>query len=307
MENFTLSPSMFMLNFGQLSTVKYIYCVIALVSYSLILLLNGAVIAMVVQHKSLQEPMYIFISVLCLNGLYGSTALFPSLLVNLLQKNPSISYLACLVQAFCIHMYGCCEMTVLGSMAYDRYVSICNPLRYSSIMTLSMVFKIVLGAWLFPVALIGSHIMLTARLPLCGNNILKIYCDNWSVVRLSCVDTMVNNIYGIFITMVILGGMSLLIFCSYLKIIRICMKSSKDTKEKALQTCTPHLITITNFLIDTLFEILLYRFEPTHLPYELRVIMSLQFLVVAPILNPLIYGLKMKGIMYKVREHLSAK
>ncbi|XP_069828907.1 olfactory receptor 52D1-like [Dendropsophus ebraccatus] len=307
MENITFSPSVLTLNFGELTAVKYLYWVLAFIGYILIIFLNGVVIGTVGYHKSLQEPMYIFISVLCMNGLFGSSALFPSLLVNLLQKNPSISYTACLVQIFCIHTYGSCEMTILASMAYDRYVSICDPLHYNRIMTPSIVLKLVLGAWLYPSTLVSILIILTARLPLCGTNIVKMYCENSAVMRLSCVDTSVNNVYGLVITVAVLGLPFLLIFYSYLRIIRVCMKSTKDTKEKALQTCTPHLITIVNFLIDTFFEILLYRFPPTNLPSELRVFMSLQFLVVPPILNPVIYGFKMRAMKSKVKQLLLGK
>ncbi|KAG8541551.1 hypothetical protein GDO81_028728 [Engystomops pustulosus] len=307
MENITFTPSVLMLNFGELTSLKYLYCILVLIGYILIVILNGMVIITVAQHKSLQEPMYIFISVLCINALYGSSAFYPSLLVNLLRNIQSISYPACLIQIFCIHSYGVCEISILACMAYDRYVSICNPLRYNKIMNSSTVFKLVLVSWLYPIIIIGGVVGLTARLPLCDNNILKFYCDNWSVVRLSCVDTTINNIYGLGITAVGLGLIPLMIFYSYIKILRACIKSSVEVKEKALQTCTPHLITLTNFLIDTLFEILIHRFAPAKLPYELRVIMSLQFLVVPPILNPLIYGLKMKEIKKKVKELMLAK
>ncbi|XP_069828908.1 olfactory receptor 52Z1P-like [Dendropsophus ebraccatus] len=307
MENFTFSPSVLTLNFGELTPVKYLYWVLAFIGYILIIFLNGVVTSTVWYHKSLQEPMYIFISVMCMNGLYGSSAFFPNLLINLLQKNPSISYIACLVQAFCIHTYGSYEMTILASMAYDRYVSICNPLRYNRIMTMSTVLKMLLGAWLYPTVLNSILIILVARLPLCGTNILKIYCENLVVMRLSCVDTSVNNVYGLVVTVPNVGLPSLMIFYSYVRIIRVCMKSSKDTKEKALQTCTPHLITIVNFYTDTLFEILSFRLPPTNLPSEVKVFTSLQFMVVPPILNPVIYGLKLRAIKAKVKQLLLGK
>ncbi|KAG8538523.1 hypothetical protein GDO81_022487 [Engystomops pustulosus] len=307
MENITFSSSVLMLNFGELTSIKYLYCVFVLFGYILIVLLNGVVVIAVVQHKSLHEPMYIFISVLCVNGVYGSSAFYPSLLIHLLQKKPSIFYFACLTQVFCLHSYCAYEMTILASMAYDRYVSICNPLRYNRIMTPSTVVKVVIGAWLYPTPLLVILIILTIELPLCGNNILKFYCDNWSVVKLSCVDTSVNNIYGLLLVVVIIGSTAMLIFYSYFRILIVCMRSSKNVQEKALQTCTPHLITIANFLVDTLFEILLHRFTATRMPEELRIIMSLQFVVVPPILNPFIYGLKMKKIKSKVKELLSGK
>ncbi|KAM4045554.1 olfactory receptor 52D1-like [Anomaloglossus baeobatrachus] len=301
MENKTLfHPPYLTLNFGQICSEKYIYSSIVMFGYLLIIALNAAVISSIALHKSLHEPLYIFIAVLCINGLYGSSSFFPGLFYNLLQETQTISYVACMVQIFCIHTYGSIEMTILTAMAYDRYVSICNPLRYNTIMTSSTIFKLIAGALLCPNFLVGVLVMLTVRLPLCQTEILKIYCDNWSVVRLSCADTTINNIYGLFIAYWIMGVAFVSIFYSYIKIFRVCVKSSKEVRDKALQTCTPHLITFVNFILDISFEILLFRFVPSKLPYELRVIMSLQFLVIPPILNPVIYGLKMKEIKSRI-------
>ncbi|KAM3936249.1 olfactory receptor 52D1-like [Leptodactylus fuscus] len=308
MENKTFfHPPYLTLNFADISSGRYIYCSLAVLTYILIIVLNVAVISTIALHKNLHEPMYMFISALCINGLYGSTAFYPGLFYNLLQDHQTISYVGCLVQIFCIHTYGSFEMTILLIMAYDRYVSICNPLRYNTIMTLSTVFKLIAGAWAYPNIVFGVHIILTVRLPLCQIEILKIYCDNWSVVRLSCIDTTVNNIFGLFVATLLLGVPFFPIVYSYSRIFRICVKSSKAVREKALQTCSPHIITLLNFMVDSYFEILLYRFVPSKLPYELRVITSLQFLVIPPLLNPFIYGMKMKEIKARLLEPFQKK
>ncbi|XP_073524976.1 olfactory receptor 52D1-like [Phyllobates terribilis] len=301
MENSTyLHPSTLFLGFGEMAVTRYIYSVIALSVYMTILLFNCSVITTVVLHKSLQEPMYFFISILCINGLYGSSSFFPSLFVNLFFKINVISYIGCITQVFCIHTYLGCEMTILTVMAYDRYVCICNPLRYNNIMSLTSVAKLVVLAWMYTVVLVSIHIVLTIRLPLCDRVILKIYCDNWSIVRLSCVDTTVNNGFGLFIASTFIALMPVLIICSYIQIIKACVRSSKDFRAKALQTCTPHLIIITNYASNLLFELLMYRFIPTEFPFELRMVMSVQLLVGPPIINPLIYGLKMKEIRIRI-------
>ncbi|XP_056415333.1 olfactory receptor 52D1-like [Hyla sarda] len=300
-------PSLLTLNFGPMTDIKYIYSAITLLGFLIIVLSNCAVISAVALHRSLQEPMYIFISVLCLNGLYGSFAFFPNLFVNLISKTQTISYTGCITQVFCIHTYMGAELAILSVMAYDRYLCICNPLRYPTIMTLTMVQKLVVSAWLYIICLFTVHSALTIRLPLCDSFILKIYCDNWSVVRFLCIDTTVNNIYGFFITALVIVLLPVLIFISYIEIIIVCVQATKDFRAKSLQTCTPHLVIITNFVVNVLFEILLHRFSPTNLPYEVRTVMSLQFLVVPPILNPLIYGLKTKKIRVKMLKLLSPK
>ncbi|KAM9319752.1 olfactory receptor 52D1-like [Gastrophryne carolinensis] len=302
MENVTtFHPSLLTLNFGPLTSARYLYATIVLFGYLLILTFSGAVItASLTLHNIKNDPLYIFLSALCLNGVYGGSAFFPSLFVNLLQKTQMISYIGCLAQVFCVHTYGSFEYTILTAMAYDRYVFIGNPLRYHSIMTSSKVLKLVLGALVYSCMWVGTNLILTIRLPLCSSQILKIYCDNFSVVRLSCANTTVNNIFGLIATTAAVGPTSLLIFYSYASIFKVCRRFSREVKSKALQTCSPHLIVLANFMISTLFEVLLHRTDPTTLPYELRILMTLQFLVVSPILNPLIYGLKVKEIKEKI-------
>ncbi|KAM5180472.1 olfactory receptor 52D1-like [Mantella aurantiaca] len=305
MENSThSSPLVLSLTFGTISDFNYLYGAISLVGFLMIIFSNLTVISTVYFNQSLHEPMYVFISALCANGLYGSASLFPCLMGNLFYKTQTISYAACITQIFCIYSYASCEMTILIVMAYDRYVCICNPLRYVVMVTLPKAFRMVIGAWLYSFTSIAFHVMLTTRLPLCDNVILKIYCDNWSVVRLSCIDTTANNVYGVFITVILLGTMPLLVVLSYAKILRVCAKS-KDVRSKAVQTCFPQLISISIFVTDCLFEIILYRLGPTQVPYGLRVTMSLQSLVVPPFVNPLLYGIKMKAIKVKILQSLS--
>ncbi|KAM9319753.1 olfactory receptor 6K3-like [Gastrophryne carolinensis] len=297
----TLNPSVMTLNFGPLTSFRYLYATIVLSGYMLILTLSGAVIiASSSLYKRKKDPLYSFVSVLCFNGVYGSSALFPSLFGNLLQKTQTISHIGCLVQAICLHTYGGNEYIILTIMAYDRYVFICNPLRYHNIMTSSTVLKLISGTYVYSYTCIGTTLLLTSRLPLCSSRILKIYCDNYSMVKLSCVATTMNDILGLLSMIATIVPTSLLVFCSYVLILKVCMKFSRDVRGKAFQTCSPHLIVFTNFVIGSLFELLIYRFNPTQLPYELRVIMSLQFIVVTPILNPLIYGLKVKEIKSKI-------
>lgn len=302
MENGTFfHPSVMKLSFGDITSMRYFYCVIVLFGYILSLVFNGMVIVIIAVNRSLHKPMYSFICALCFNGIYGSSSFLPGLFINLLQKTQTTSYTFCLVQVFWVHTYGSNEMTILAAMAYDRYVCICNPLRYHNIITLSTVFKLIGVAFLQPIIVFGIQFILTIRLPLCSSEILKIYCDNWSVVRLSCVDTTVNSFYGIFVMTTMLGVIPLFIFYTYVQIFRVCLRSSKEVKDKAFQTCSPHLISIANFITDALFELLLYRFVPANLPYGLRVMMSVQTLVVPPVLNPLIYGVKMKKIRTKIK------
>ncbi|XP_041437269.1 olfactory receptor 6N2 [Xenopus laevis] len=300
MPNSTYShPSVLELSFGLLTALKYLYGTIVLLLFLMIAVSSSTVITTIALHRTLHEPMYIFIAALCINGLYGSICFFPALFVNLVSQTQTISYIGCLIQIFGIHTYIGGEIGVLAAMAFDRYLCICNPLRYNSLMTFSTMFKLIGAAWLYIIILISIHVILTIRLPLCSSVIQKIYCDNWSVVTLSCIDTTLNNIFGLLITSVtvLLAGC---IGISYMKILIVCMKSSKNVRAKALQTCTPHLISLNYFGADILCEILLLRFPVNAMPYQLKIIISVQAFVFAPLLNPLMYGLKMREIRVKI-------
>ncbi|KAE8628123.1 hypothetical protein XENTR_v10007338 [Xenopus tropicalis] len=302
MANATYSqPTVLALSFGELTAVKYLYGAIVFLIFLMIVASSSAVIGTIILHRSLHEPMYMFIAALCMNGLYGGICFFPALFVNLLSQIQTVSYIGCLIQVFGIHSYYGCEITVLAVMAFDRYVCICNPLRYHSLMTSGTVLKLIGAAWLSLIIPITIHVILTIRLPLCSSVIQKIYCDNWSVVRLSCIDTTLNNVFGLLLTSVtglLPGG----IFISYLKILRVCMKSSKDFRAKALQTCTPHLVSLLYFAVDIFCDLLLLRFPINSMPYHLKIIISVQAFVFAPLLNPLMYGLKLREIRVKIGQ-----
>ncbi|KAE8628116.1 hypothetical protein XENTR_v10007331 [Xenopus tropicalis] len=293
-------PAFFTLGYGQLTSIRYFYCLLVSVGFLLNVVPNSLIIVAVIIHKTLHEPVYIFISALCLNGILESVYFYPGIFAALFYKVQTISYSFCLLQAFLVHLYGCFEMTTLTAMAFDRYVCICNPLRYNNIMLLSNVYKILAGSWTYSIVAFGTHVLLTYRLPLCGSEILKIYCDNWSIVRLSCIDTTINNIYGLFIVSTFVCLLLMLIMYSYIEILRVCARSSQAVIAKALQTCTPQLITTFNLITASGFDIFLYRYIPTIVPYEFRLFMSLEFLVVSPILNAFVYGLKMSELRAKI-------
>ncbi|XP_061072363.1 olfactory receptor 52D1-like [Conger conger] len=266
-------------------------------------MLNVFLISTVSLDRKLHKPMYFFMVNLGVNGLYGSLGLIPMLLMNILSDTHEISHSACLVQIFCLHTYGVCEYTTLAVMAYDRYVSICNPLWYSRIMSPVKVCTYIAGVWLFTVCKTSATIVLTAQLPLCDVRIHKLYCDNFSLVNLACTDTTLNNIYGLVSLFLSVGPQLSLIVYSYGKIIKISLKASTNSRTKAFQTCTPHLISLANFSIACTFEVLQSRFDMRKVPRTFRLIVSVYFLVFTPLLNPIIYGVRsdiIRGSMLKI-------
>ncbi|XP_028429880.1 olfactory receptor 11A1-like [Perca flavescens] len=275
---------------------KYLFFMIIMCFYAVIICANLLLIVVICMNRSLHEPMYLFLCSLFVNELYGSTGLFPFLLVQILSDIHTVSVPFCFLQIFCLHSYGAVEFWTLAIMSYDRYLAICYPLQYNTCMTSNNVTVLIALTWLFPFFATAVPIFLSSSLQLCGNIINKVYCDNYYVVKLACSDTRVNNIYGLInLCLVVFGPLSLIIY-TYVKILKVCFCGSKQTRQKALSTCTPHLASILNFSFGSFFEILQSRFDMSSVPMMVRIFLSLYFLTCQPIFNPLMYGLQMSKI-----------
>ncbi|XP_064159317.1 olfactory receptor 8I2-like [Anguilla rostrata] len=291
--------------FNETVSSKQTYFFLTLLVYLFTVLVNLTLITTIILEKTLHEPMLIFLCNLCVNGIFGASTFYPKILVDLSSDLSVTSYEACLAQIFVIYSYVFCEFTTLAMMAYDRYVAICKPLNYHSIITPQRVMKLLLFTWLLSICESVIVVALVARLPLCGFNIEKIYCTAWAVVKLSCVDTTINNVYGS-ILMCFHILQAVLILISYVNIIKVSVRSPED-RSKFMQTCLPHLITLTNFLIALVFDIMYARYGPTSRLQALRNFMSLEYLIVPPLLNPLIYGLRLNQIRRRIFRICSQK
>uniref|UniRef100_A0A3P8V293 Olfactory receptor n=1 Tax=Cynoglossus semilaevis TaxID=244447 RepID=A0A3P8V293_CYNSE len=272
---------------------KYLVFVSLLCLYVLIIVSNLLLIVVICMNRSLHEPMYLFLCSLFVNELYGATGLFPLLLIQVLSNVHVVYFPFCFLQIYCLYSYVCVGYLNLTAMSYDRYHAICHPLQYNTHMTTKRVAALVALTWLFPLLTIVVLISLTLRLHLCGNIIHKVYCDNFSVVKLSCSDTRINNIYGLLYTLVSIGIPLVLILVTYVKIFKVCFSGSKQTRQKALSTCSPHLASLINFSFGVCFEVLQSRFDMSNVPNILRVFLSSYFLTCQPLFNPLMYGLKL--------------
>nr|XP_046260319.1 olfactory receptor 2K2-like [Scatophagus argus] len=262
--------------------------------YSVILLVNGALIVIIVLEEKLHEPMYIFLCNLCINSLYGTSAFYPKFLFDLLSNSHVISYAGCLLQIFVIYSYASTEFSILALMAYDRYVAICRPLEYHSVMTKQKVVFLVCFSRLVPLLCITTIIIMTSRLELCGSHIEKLYCENWSVLKLSCKSIAVNNVVG-FIIIFFYFGHDIFIVCSYVQLVKSALKS-REGRRKFMQTCVPHLLCLLNVTVALLFDLMYTRYGSSSVSQSLKNFMAIEFLMIPPILNPIIYGLKLTQI-----------
>ncbi|XP_035532768.1 olfactory receptor 11A1-like [Morone saxatilis] len=288
----------------EIHKYRYLYFVIMFTAYTLIICSNSTIVCLIWINQNLHEPMYIFIAALLINSLLYSTAFYPKLLFDVLSEKQIISYSACVFQWFSYYSLDCSEFLLLAAMSYDRYVSICKPLQYATIMKKRTVYILLVLSWLVPVCQLAVPAVLNANKKLCNFNFKGIICNS-TVNKLHCVSSRALNIYGLIVFSNAVVLPVLFILFTYTKIFIISHRSCREVRRKAAQTCLPHLIVLINFSCLAAYDVLLLRLE-TDFTQTVRLIMTLQKISYHPLFNPIIYGLKMKEI-YKHLKRLFCK
>ncbi|XP_071774234.2 olfactory receptor 8G17-like [Centroberyx gerrardi] len=297
MENYTYNSFTLQLEGIKVTEVSmYPVFLFFFFSYLFIMFANVGIVVLVCIDKSLHQPMYLLFCNLPLNDILGNSIMVPRLLTDILVP-PSerlISYYECVVQAFTSHMFGTTSHTVLMIMAFDRYVAICNPLRYTTIMSDKMVLKLTVSAWGVAFVLVAILLGLTIRLKRCRTLIANPYCDNASLFKLSCESVFINNIYGLTFTVVLFTASIGSMVLTYAKITTVCLTSkNKSLNSKALKTCSTHLFVYLIMFSCGFLVIILHRF-PLYSDY--RKLSSILFHIIPGSLNPIIYGVQSKEI-----------
>lgn len=299
MINATTLSSFSLLGLNDLTTKqRVIVFSFTLLCYCAIFLVNGALIFIILLDEKLHEPMYIFLCNLCINSLYGTTGFYPKFLYDLLTDSHVISYIGCLLQIFVIYSYAATDFSILALMAYDRYVAICRPLEYHAVMTKHRIVLLQCLSRLVPLFCHVVILVMTSRLKLCGLHIEKIYCENWSILKLSCDSITTNNIMG-FIFISFYFGHDLFIMFSYAYLVKSAI-NSREGRRKFMQTCVPHLLCLINVSAALLFDLMYARYGSASVPQTVKNFMAVYFLILPPLFNPIIYGFKLT----KVRNSL---
>ncbi|XP_005807750.2 olfactory receptor 151-like [Xiphophorus maculatus] len=275
---------------------------LTLLCYCVIWLVNLTIVVTIIMDKNLHEPMYIFLCNLCINGLYGTAGFYPKFLHDLLSTRHLISVPGCFLQGFMIHSSVCAELSLLALMAYDRYVAICRPLVYHSMMNTKRVGVYVFFAWITPFFLMFISTGTTVTSRFCGSHIPKIYCINLLISKLACSASIAQVVFPAF-NYTFYVGHAVFIVWTYFFLIKSC-KASKENRSKFMQTCLPHLLTLMNFVGSVLFDLLYVRFGSKDLSENVQNFMAMEFLVIPPIINPLIYGLRLTQLRKRIAHFL---
>ncbi|XP_035459807.1 olfactory receptor 13C2-like [Scophthalmus maximus] len=281
---------------------RYLYFMIMLFAYILIICCNATIVCLIVIHLNLHEPMYIFIAALLLNSVLLSTVIYPKLLIDFLSEKQIISYSACLFQCFLYYSLSSSEFLLLSVMAYDRYVSICKPMEYPTIMRRTTVGILLVVAWILPACHTAVAVVWNSYNRLCTFALKGIFCNN-SVNHLYCVTSRALSIYGIFVLVNSVFFPMFFILFTYTKILIISFRSG-EVRKKAAQTCMPHLLVLINYSCLVTYNVIIVRLE-SDFPKVARFVMTMQIIIYNPIFNPIIYGLKMKEISKHLKRLLS--
>uniref|UniRef100_A0A8C6H0T6 Olfactory receptor n=1 Tax=Mus spicilegus TaxID=10103 RepID=A0A8C6H0T6_MUSSI len=299
-KNQTKVTEFYFSDFPQLEDGGLLLFILLLCVYLFIVVGNAVIFLAVQLDVRLHNPMYTFISIFSFLEICYTTVTIPQMLYNLVSKEKTISFIGCLLQMYFFHSFGITEGLVLTIMAIDRYVAICNPLRYAIIITPKLCTQLSTGSFTLGFLMLLPEIVWMSTLPFCGpNQIHQLFCDLEPVLLLACTDTSMILVEDVIHAISILSCVSI-ISLSYLRIITVVLKiPSGESRQKAFSTCTAH---ITIFVLFFGSVALMYlRFSVTFQPLLEKVI-ALMFAVLAPFFNPIIYSLRNKDMKDAIKK-----
>ncbi|XP_066485444.1 olfactory receptor 10A7-like [Tiliqua scincoides] len=305
MEGQNKSSGFIVLGFSGNLEVQSLFFVLLLAMYTMSLVGNTSISVIVRLEPALHTPMCYFIASLSVVDICYTSVTAPKMLANLLSKDKAISFIGCAAQLYFLLFLGTTECFLLAAMAYDRFLAICNPLRYTSIMTKHLCAYLVVGSWVSGMVLSLGQTSLIFVLPFCEDNQIDyFFCDIPPLLKLACGDISVNEITvflaGLLITLI----PSLLILGSYIHIIISILKiASAKGRQKAFSTCSSHLIVITLFYGSASA---MYLRPSSSYVLENDKFLALLYSIITPTLNPIIYSLRSKEINEALKRRLTS-
>ncbi|XP_007094536.1 olfactory receptor 13C9 [Panthera tigris] len=305
-ENQTILVEFFLKGLSGYPRLELLFFALILIMYVVILLGNGTLILISIWDPHLHTPMYFFLGNLSFLDICYTTTSIPSTLVSFLSERKTISFSGCAIQMFLGLAMGTTECVLLGMMAFDRYVAICNPLRYPVIMSKDSYVSMAAGSWFAGVINSAVQTAFVIQLNFCRNNINHFSCEILAVMKLACADISGNEFIMVVATTLFTLMPLLLIVISYSLIISSILKiRTSEGRSKAFSTCSAHLIVVIIFYGTILFMYMKPKSKETLNSEDLDAtdkLISMFYGVMTPMMNPLIYSLRNKDVKETVKH-----
>ncbi|KAK4823047.1 hypothetical protein QYF61_025386 [Mycteria americana] len=303
MENASCVKEFILLGLSENQGVQKVCFVMFLFFYMIIVVGNLLIVITVISSQRLNSPMYFFLCYLSFVDICYSSVTAPKMIADFLVENKTISFVGCIAQLFGVHFFGCTEIFILTVMAYDRYIAICRPLHYTTLMTRRVCGRMVISSWAGGFVHSIVQTLLTTQLPFCGpNKIDHYFCDVHPLLQLACTDT-----YAVGIIVVANSGMITLscffiLVMSYIVILVSLKSQTSEGRHKALSTCGSHITVVILFFGPCTFT---YIRPSSNLSEDKSV--AVFYTVITPMLNPLIYTLRNEEVKSAMRKLWSRK
>ncbi|XP_015345517.1 olfactory receptor 6M1 [Marmota marmota marmota] len=289
--------------FPALLEIRILLFVVLLLTYTLTATGNLTIISLIWTDSHLQTPMYFFLSNLSFLDILYTTVVTPKLLACLLGETKTISFAGCITQTYFYFFLGTVEFILLAVMSFDRYVAICNPLRYTLIMNSRTSFLLVLGCWVGAFLSVMAPTIVVTRLPYCRKEINHFFCDIAPLLQVACIDTrLIEKINFLLSALVILSSLAFTTGSYSYIISTILRMPSAQGRQKAFSTCAAH-ITVVSIAYGS--NIFVYVRPNQKYSLDFDKVAAVLITVVTPLLNPFIYSLRNEKVKEVLRETMN--
>ncbi|KAM9166784.1 olfactory receptor 14C36-like [Mergus octosetaceus] len=304
MSNRSTITEFLLLAFADTRELQLLHFALLLGIYLAALLGNGLILSAVACHHHLHTPMYFFLLNLALLDVGSISTTLPKAMANALWDTRAISYQGCAAQVFFFLFFIAAEYSILTVMAYDRYIAICKPLHYGSLLGSRACAQMAAAAWGSGFLNAVLHTATTFSLPLCHDNAVdQFFCEIPHILKLSCSDSYLREVGAVLFSIALAFGCFVFIVLSYVQIFRAVLRMpSEQGRHKAFSTCLPHLAVISLFVSTGIFS---YLKPPSISSPSLDLVVSFLYLVVPPAVNPLIYSMRNQELKNAVRKTVS--
>ncbi|KAM6448996.1 LOW QUALITY PROTEIN: olfactory receptor 14I1-like [Liasis olivaceus] len=300
MDNLTSPSTFLLLEFSDVRELQILHLFAFLILYLTSLIGNLLIIVVIALDHHLHTPMYFFLMNLAIMDLGSISLSVPKSVANSLLNTRSISYSGCVAQVLFFVLFEAGDLALLTVMAHDRYVAICNPLQYEIVMHKVACIQMAVTAWMISLFYAAVHTGGTFAVTFCSNIVEQFFCEIPQLLKLSCSNFYVVELWSIAIGNAIGVGCFIFIIVTYVQIFLTVLRiPSSMGRQKAFSTCVPHLTVVSLFLLTGFFA---YLRPPSNTPSYLDLALSILYSILPPLFNPIIYSMRNKNIKYALSK-----